>query len=63
MTKTKRKLMGNRIIIGRCVYCKSPIYEDQTYIEVDGLLYHYSEKSAMDNCYFDNDEEEEIEDE
>jgi hypothetical protein len=45
-------------IINFCAYCRSPIYEGDSYIVVDGCYYHYSKDNRLENCYFPEDYEE-----
>jgi len=43
--------------IAYCAYCKSPIYEGDSYIVVGDNYYHYS-KDRLLNCYFPEEDEE-----
>lgn len=50
----------NDKIIAWCNYCKSPIYEGEGMICVNGNYYHYDPNDRLNNCWFyeesDNEE-------
>lgn len=43
--------MGNRVILYYCIYCKTPIYEDETYVVCGKNKYHAVSDDEHDNCY------------
>ena len=36
-------------IVGYCIYCKEPIYEDDAYVQKNGNMYHIDCWASMHN--------------
>lgn len=52
-----QRFLDSEKIIGFCAYCKSPIYEGEDFVCIDGCYYHYSKNNNLRNCYFPEEEE------
>lgn len=53
------RLNEDRKFISYCSYCGDPIFEDEGYICVNTLYYHYDRDNPYLNCYFPEDFKEE----
>jgi hypothetical protein len=42
----------NERLIGYCIYCKRPVYENEGHVYINGLLYHFDPENYLNNCYY-----------